>query len=338
MNKSDVPILEKAYKNYILNILYVLTGLYLVASVSYYRTEIMTWIQYFFITSLVINIISLIMTYIIPYSHLRKLAKPLLIFYLLIFFPLVSWLVSLGIMAPSLWYVVIPFFIYAVFPDTKIIRWLPWYSFMALTAIGLGHALRYFLYDNIPLTFSSYELIQTVLFIDIANILAVFLFAVYSLYYINCLYKLKINDLESLADLKNKENIQNSLNTNYNEQYKFGKIYEKIIDYLERTQPYLSCKFRIGTVSSELNVNILYIEKAISLHKNTNFSNFINLYRITHAKKLIHENPQYTLEYIYLSSGFRNQSSFNRIFKAQEGITPSEYRKQFVEKNDNITV
>jgi len=333
MDKYDVPVLERVHRNYILKILYVLTGLYLIVSISYYHTEIMTWIQYFFIVSLVINVISLIMTYIIPYTYLRKLVKPLLIFYLLIFFPLVSWLVSLGIMGPSLWYVVIPLFIYATFPDTKIIRWLPWYSCMVLSAIGLGLALRYFLYNNVPLTFSSYELIQAVLFTDIVNIIAVLLFTVYSLYYINYLYRLKMNDLESLLDLKNKENTQNSLEINYNEQYKFGKVYEKIVDYIENTQPYLNSKFRIGSISNDLDINILYIERAISLHKNMNFSNFINSYRISHAKKLIHENPQYTLEYIYLSSGFKNQSSFNRIFKALEGITPSEYRKQFLEKS-----
>jgi AraC-like DNA-binding protein len=239
-------------------------------------------------------------------------------------------------MASSLWYVVIPFFIYATFPDTKIIQWLPWYSCMALSAVGLGLALRYFLHNNVPLTFSSYELIQTVLFTDIVNITAIFLFTVCNLYYINHLYRLKMNDLESLLELKNKENIQSSLDINYNEQYKFGKIYERIVDYMENTQPYLNSKFRIGSISSDLDVNILYVEKAISLHKDTNFSNFINSYRIAHAKKLIHENPQYTLEYIYLSSGFQNQSSFNRIFKVLEGITPSEYRNSLRTGNDIV--
>ncbi|MDR1380343.1 MAG: helix-turn-helix domain-containing protein, partial [Tannerella sp.] len=60
--------------------------------------------------------------------------------------------------------------------------------------------------------------------------------------------------------------------------------------------------------------------------KHTNFNDFINLYRVAHAKKLIQDNSQYTLEYVFQSSGFKNQSSFNRIFKALEGTTPSEYR------------
>jgi len=41
------------------------------------------------------------------------------------------------------------------------------------------------------------------------------------------------------------------------------------------------------------------------------------------------------LKYIYLSSGFKNQSSFNKAFKEKEGITPSEYYKQNgLEKED----
>jgi AraC-like DNA-binding protein len=36
-------------------------------------------------------------------------------------------------------------------------------------------------------------------------------------------------------------------------------------------------------------------------------------------------DKKYTLHYIYTSAGFRNQSTFNKVFKLLEGITPSEY-------------
>ncbi|WP_370567614.1 helix-turn-helix domain-containing protein [Dysgonomonas sp. Marseille-P4677] len=33
------------------------------------------------------------------------------------------------------------------------------------------------------------------------------------------------------------------------------------------------------------------------------------------------------MRYIYSSAGFRHQSTFNKVFKELEGITPSEYIK-----------
>jgi AraC-like DNA-binding protein len=59
-----------------------------------------------------------------------------------------------------------------------------------------------------------------------------------------------------------------------------------------------------------------------------NFVNFVNYYRIETAKTLIRSNSsKYTLEYIYLSSGFKSQSAFNTSFKLQEKVTPSIWAK-----------
>jgi AraC-like DNA-binding protein len=128
--------------------------------------------------------------------------------------------------------------------------------------------------------------------------------------------------------LQDKEKTQNILEFTYNEQYKYAKIYERIVEYLENGRGYLNSDFKIGKISNDLNINPLYISRAISLQRDMNFVHFINFYRIAHAKNMILNNSQYTLEYIYLSSGFKNQSSFIRAFKQQEGKTPSEWREE----------
>ncbi|MDR1436729.1 MAG: helix-turn-helix domain-containing protein, partial [Candidatus Symbiothrix sp.] len=110
------------------------------------------------------------------------------------------------------------------------------------------------------------------------------------------------------------------------EQCKYEKVYDQIVRYIESAQPYLNCNLKIGELSGMLDINTTYINKAILIYKNVNFNNFINTYRVAHAKRMIQDNAQYTLEYVYQSSGFKNQSSFNRIFKTLEGSTPSEYR------------
>ncbi|MDR1584605.1 MAG: helix-turn-helix domain-containing protein, partial [Prevotellaceae bacterium] len=60
-----------------------------------------------------------------------------------------------------------------------------------------------------------------------------------------------------------------------------------------------------------------------------NFNNFINRFRIHKVKEMIQNDTkqQYTMQHIFLSCGFQSQSAFNKAFKLQEGVTPSEYAK-----------
>lgn len=46
-----------------------------------------------------------------------------------------------------------------------------------------------------------------------------------------------------------------------------------------------------------------------------------------YVKKLIkeHKLDRHSLLYAYTSSGFKNQSTFNRVFKDIEGMTPTEF-------------
>jgi AraC-like DNA-binding protein len=287
---------------------------------------------YFLMGFFVLNGLFIIIMYIIPYSYLLKLVKPLIAVMFLLYYPMVIWHLSIGVVASLLWFIVIPLFIYIVLPHTKIFRWLLGCGTLMLLAMALGYALWYFTHtdDTIPKTSLTYQM--RVIIPNLLNIIAAFIFASYSLIYVNRLNSVVNSVVVALGG----EAVPKKLpKIPYLEQHKFEKIYEKIVQYIESTRPYLNSDFKIGELSGNLNVNTAYINKAILLYKNMNFNNFINSYRVVHAKKLIQENLQYTLEYIYLSSGFKNQSSFNRIFKALEGITPSEYRISFLHRNQS---
>lgn len=60
----------------------------------------------------------------------------------------------------------------------------------------------------------------------------------------------------------------------------------------------------------------------------SNFSGFINSYRLKNAKSALADHAQNHKKIlpIALDAGFNSLPSFNRIFKANEGITPSAYR------------
>lgn len=105
------------------------------------------------------------------------------------------------------------------------------------------------------------------------------------------------------------------------------ELFEKIEQIMTEKQAYKDVNFNISKLSTELEVNSTYISKAIRQHGFPNFNNYLNIHRINCVKDLLNENDleKVTLMYIYTEAGFSNQSTFNRVFKQIEKITPSEY-------------
>jgi AraC-like DNA-binding protein len=59
------------------------------------------------------------------------------------------------------------------------------------------------------------------------------------------------------------------------------------------------------------------------------FIDFVNEMRIGFACKLLIEQ-RLTVSQVCFECGFGNLSNFNRIFKRQTGVTPTEYQLQFI--------
>jgi len=114
------------------------------------------------------------------------------------------------------------------------------------------------------------------------------------------------------------------------ENGKFDNLYTDILNYFSHKKPYCNPDFTIVELAKELDTNVKYIAKAIRIKEDINFNVFINKYRINLVKEKIAQNDhnKYTLSYIYNQCGFRHQSTFNKVFKEIEGITPSEYIKR----------
>lgn len=234
-----------------------------------------------------------------------------------------------AVVTPLFWLIVLPIYIYAVFPTDKTLKWLIGYVCLVISSVILTFVLQYVVYDNELVIYYSLSLYQSIL-TELFNSFFALLMICYSLYYIHKFHQIEIDGLaNSYINLKNKGicTISTHNENDYDEE-KYEHIYEQIEQYLESKEPYLNPDFRIAQMAFELNINVVYLAKAIRYEKEMNFNNLINYYRIERVKKLIKNNAsKYTIEYIYLSSGFKSQSSFNRAFKLHTGITPSEYYK-----------
>ena len=79
-------------------------------------------------------------------------------------------------------------------------------------------------------------------------------------------------------------------------------------------------------VSEALYMSQRQISKIFSHKFKCNFREYINLLRIGKAKELLADPQQKVLD-VMCACGFRNQSSFNRVFLEYCGVSPREYRR-----------
>ena len=92
---------------------------------------------------------------------------------------------------------------------------------------------------------------------------------------------------------------------------------------------FLDAKRNVRLLARAVNSNVKYVSYVINKVHNKNFANFINDYRINHAKHLLLDNAhkKMTIEAIGNLSGFNSKSSFNTTFKKSTGQTPSQFMK-----------
>ncbi|KAB1229448.1 helix-turn-helix transcriptional regulator [Chryseobacterium viscerum] len=111
------------------------------------------------------------------------------------------------------------------------------------------------------------------------------------------------------------------------DQKTVNEVFEKLNYIMSTKELFKDPKLNISMLSIQLNMNYNYLSKIIRNKGYQNFSAYLNEYRINYVKKLISETDlqKITLMYIYTEAGFSNQTTFNRVFKQIEDITPSEY-------------
>lgn len=102
---------------------------------------------------------------------------------------------------------------------------------------------------------------------------------------------------------------------------------EQVRDAVVQNQWFLEADLSLQTLSRRHGMNHVYLSRAINEGLGYNFNTFINQLRVDYAKALIKGRDPRSLTEIALNSGFGSKASFNRAFKMQTGISPSEFRK-----------
>lgn len=105
-------------------------------------------------------------------------------------------------------------------------------------------------------------------------------------------------------------------------------LLQRICQLMEEEQLYLNSELKVADVASLLSTNISYVSTCINQKKGCNFIQFVNEYRVEHAKQLLRKHPDKKIVEVWTDSGFANETSFFRTFKAVTGLTPNQWRAQ----------
>ncbi len=102
-------------------------------------------------------------------------------------------------------------------------------------------------------------------------------------------------------------------------------LFQRISTLMDNEKPYLRSDLKLSDVSALLSTNSRYVSEAIRNQCGSSFTQFVNGYRVEHAKRLMQENPDRKITEIAVLSGFSGESSFFRTFKTFTGLTPKEW-------------
>ncbi len=96
-----------------------------------------------------------------------------------------------------------------------------------------------------------------------------------------------------------------------------GFVYENIIN----------SELDANMLADKMNMSLTTLNRKIKSITGTNTTNYIRLKRLGRAKQLL-QNTQMSMGEIQAVCGFESPSYFSRAFKAEYGISPSDFRKQ----------
>ncbi len=134
------------------------------------------------------------------------------------------------------------------------------------------------------------------------------------------------------SEIKKTDSVQEEVSktTNHYETHYLNSIDQKANFYIQEFQPYLQPDFSLAQLSAQIHIPIHHLYYYFREEKKQHFNDYINEWRINHAKNLIKKGliKEQTLEAIGLISGFPNRNAFSATFRKVEGIPPRTYVSQ----------
>ena len=118
----------------------------------------------------------------------------------------------------------------------------------------------------------------------------------------------------------------------YNNEVKEKPVVKKervITGITKYMQEHLSEDVSLHILSEEFHLNSQYISQLFRNEIGVNFLTYLTNIRMEHAKKLL-LSTSLSIAEVSEQSGYGDYRVFTKVFKKSEGITPSQYRRDFL--------
>lgn len=117
-------------------------------------------------------------------------------------------------------------------------------------------------------------------------------------------------------------------------KYKYKNPYTMVSDNAYEILYYIVCHFKNDISLSNLCKDLYVTEQSVNAilkqHFNVTYHEMVNVFRIRYAQALLLASDM-VLEDLSLCCGFHSVHTFIRVFKEENNLTPTEYRKKYKE-------
>lgn len=110
---------------------------------------------------------------------------------------------------------------------------------------------------------------------------------------------------------------------NKEETDRLNKVYQYTLSNYNRELP-------LEEIAAIANLSVTSFCRYFKMMTKKTFHDFLIELRISHARRLLMDDNNFTIENICFDSGFNNRSNFFRHFKRITGITPLEFKRKCI--------
>lgn len=111
-----------------------------------------------------------------------------------------------------------------------------------------------------------------------------------------------------------------------------NELKENLVYLFAVEKIYRKNNINLDMVANKLNTTRHNASQIINEHFEVSFHEFVNMYRITEAKQLLQKDTSQRLNIINIAYevGYNNKVTFNKAFKKDTQVTPTEYQKNLM--------
>ncbi|MGL4370509.1 MAG: helix-turn-helix domain-containing protein, partial [Spirochaetota bacterium] len=104
-------------------------------------------------------------------------------------------------------------------------------------------------------------------------------------------------------------------------------VMQHLVSLMENDKLYRDENLTLKSLADCVSISPHQLSQLLNDKLNTNFSSFVNRYRITEAETILVEKSERPVLAIAFDVGFNNKTSFYDAFSKFSGISPHKYRK-----------